>query len=304
MVKKRAQKPKSQVKRPVLIAALVVAIALVGAGFYFFMQHKQRVINNVEPEFDKTTAPSVPAPAHPKITPHSIWKPAPKTSWQWQLSVPVDTSVDAEMYDIDLFTNDASVVDTLHAKNRKVVCYISAGSVENWRPDADQFPAEVIGKDYAGWEGEKWLDIRRIDVIGPIMLKRLDQCRDKGFDAVEPDSILGYTQDTGFPLTYQDQLNFNRWFAKASHDRGLSIGLKEDPDQAADLVGDFDWALDEECFEFHGCDNMTPFIKAGKAVFNTEYALDSSQFCADANARNFNSIRKHKELDAYRETCR
>ena len=259
-----------------------------------------------EPKFNKVVAAKpAPLPSIIVINPSTIiWIPAPRTSWQWQLSTPVDQSVDAQMYDIDMFSNDVRVVQSLHAKGRHVVCYISAGSVEDWRPDAGQFPREVIGNDYAGWPGEKWLDIRRIDVLGPIMEKRLDECKSKGFDAVEPDSINAYTQDTGFPLSGDDQLKYNIWWADAAHKRGLSIGLKEDPDQAKELVTHFDWALDEECFEFGGCEKMMPFTTAGKAVFNTEYSLDSKQFCPEANKLNFNSIRKHKELDVYRETCR
>ena len=234
----------------------------------------------------------------------NIWHPAQQTSWQWQLSVPVDQSFDVQMYDIDMFSNDASVVSSLHAKGRKVVCYISAGSIENWRPDATQFPDSVVGKDYQGWPGEKWLDIRRLDIIVPLMEKRLDECQTKGFDGVEPDSINAYTQDTGFPLSYQDQLKYNKWWAQAAHKRGLSIGLKQDPEQAQDLQPYFDWALDEECFEFGGCDKMQPFVNNGKAVFNTEYNLPTSKFCTEANKLNFNSIKKNKELDAQRETCR
>ena len=167
-----------------------------------------------------------------------IWRPALNTSWQWQLeALPVDLSVDVEMYDIDLFENDSSVVQALHNRGRSVVCYISAGSWEDWRPDADEFPASIIGKEYEGWTGEKWLDIRQIDLVGPIMRARLDECKAKGFDGVEPDNIDGYTNDTGFPLTYEDQLKYNVWLANEAHARGLSIGLKNDPDQADDLPG-------------------------------------------------------------------
>ena len=55
------------------------------------------------------------------------------------------------MYDIDLFDNDASVVAALHAQGRKVVCYISVGTWEDWRPDAGDFSAPVMGKGYEGW---------------------------------------------------------------------------------------------------------------------------------------------------------
>ncbi len=236
-----------------------------------------------------------------------VWQPALNTSWQWQLSTPVDSSVNAVMYDIDLFENEAEVVAALHAKGRKVVCYISVGSWEEWRPDADQFPAEVIGNAYEGWPGEKWLDIRRIDLLGPIMRQRLDMCQAKGFDAVEPDNIDGYTNPTGFPLTYQHQLTYNIWLANEAHARGLSIGLKNDPDQVADLLPYFDWALTEDCFDQQWCHQVMPFITAGKAVFAAEYTdtgMTTDQFCVQDNAMNFNAILKKRDLDAWREACR
>lgn len=208
------------------------------------------------------------------------------------------------MYDIDLFENDASVVQALHAKERKAICYINIGTWEAWRPDAQAYPKNIIGKDYVGWPDEKWLDIRQRTVLAPIIEARLDQCKQKGFDGVEPDNISGYQQDTGFPITAQDQLDFNKWLAGAAHARGLSIGLKQDPDQAEALVADFDWALDEQCFEFSECDKMVSFIQAGKPVFNAEYNLGISDFCNEANERNFNSLRKNIDLDEYRQACR
>jgi hypothetical protein len=97
----------------------------------------------------------------PLVRAGGIWRPALNTSWQIQFSdLPIDQSVDAAMYDIDLFDNDASVVAALHAQGRKVVCYFSAGSWEEWRPDAGQFPEAVKGKGLVGWPGEQWLDIR------------------------------------------------------------------------------------------------------------------------------------------------
>lgn len=238
---------------------------------------------------------------------NSWWRPALNTSWQWQLSGSLDQSVDAVMYDVDLFETDTSVVAALHTQGRKVVCYISVGSWENWRPDAGQFPAAVVGNDYEGWPGEKWLDIRRIDLLGPIMRQRLDMCRTKGFDAIEPDNIDGYTNDTGFPLSYSDQLAYNRWLANEAHARGLSIGLKNDGDQVADLLSYFDWALTEDCFDQGWCSQLTPFVAAGKAVFAAEYTdtgMTTGQFCPQANALNFNAILKHRELNTWRQTCR
>ena len=164
----------------------------------------------------------------------------------------------------------------------------------------------VIGKDYAGWPGEKWLDIRRIDLLGPIMRARFDQCKAKGFDAIEPDNIDGYTNDTGFLLTYQDQLNYNIWLANEAHLRGLSIGLKNDGDQASDLLPYYDWALTEDCFFQEWCGDVTPFIAAGKAVFAAEYTdtgITPDEFCPQAETLQFSAILKHRGLDAWRQAC-
>jgi hypothetical protein len=252
-----------------------------------------------------TPTPTPSATPVPPTIPPGIWQPALTTSWQWQLSdLPVDQSVDVAMYDIDLFDNDAGVVGSLHAQGRKVVCYMSAGSWESFRPDADQFPASVKGNVLAGFPDERWLDVRRIDLLAPIMEARLDLCRAKGFDAVEADNVDGYANSSGFPLTYQDQLAYNIFLANAAHARGLSIGLKNDLGQIGDLLPYFDWALNEQCFQYDECDLLLPFINAGKAVFTVEYALAPNQFCGQANAMNFNALKKRESLDAYRVACR
>ena len=235
------------------------------------------------------------------------WKPSVSLRWQWQLSeMPVDLSLDVDMYDIDLFENDASVIAALHAQGRKVVCYVSVGSWEDWRPDEDQFPDSVIGEDYEGWPGENWLDIRQIELLAPVMRARLDLCRDKGFDGIEPDNIDGYTNDTGFPLTYEDQIRYNLWLADEAHARGLSIGLKNDPDQVADLLPYFDWALTEDCFAEGWCEEMLPFIQMGKPVFAAEYTDTGGsieQLCQEAEPLNFSLILKDRELGAWQEAC-
>lgn len=237
----------------------------------------------------------------------TIWKPTPGTTWQWQLSDdPLELPPNVQMIDMDLFDRDASQVATLHEQGKKVICYMSVGSWEDWRPDAASFPPEVIGKEYSGWEGEKWLDIRRIDLLSPILLARLDLCREKGFDGVEPDNIDGYTNRTGFPLAYQDQIRFNIWLAQEAHARGLSIGLKNDGDQADDLLSYFDWAMTEDCFAQEWCEEVLPFIRAGKAVFAAEYTdtgIQLEEFCPQAQQWGFSVILKNRDLDGWIKTC-
>src|SRR5947209_4215906 len=111
----------------------------------------------------------------------SYWTPGPNTSWQWQLTGTVDQTVNVAMYDIDLFNNSAGVVASLHAQGRRAVCYMSAGSWEDFRPDAARFPESVKGKALDGFPNERWLDVRNLDVLGPIISARLDMCKSKGF---------------------------------------------------------------------------------------------------------------------------
>ena len=223
----------------------------------------------------------------------TIWQPSGTTPWQWQLTdLPVDQSYDVVMYDIDLFDNDASVVASLHAQGRVVIAYFSAGSWEDWRPDADDFPDSVKGNNN-GWPGEKWLDVRQLDVLGPIMEARMDLAVQKGFDGVEPDNVDGYDNDSGF----------NIFLANAAHQRGLSVCLKNDVGQVVDLEPYFDWALNEECYNYNECDELLPFIDAGKAVMHVEYDESTSAFCPWSNAHDFSSMKKRLDLDAWMEPC-
>jgi len=222
------------------------------------------------------------------------------------------TTPPPSVYDIDAEYNSAETVAALHRLGKRVVCYVDAGVFETYRPDAASFPTPVRGKADSHWAGSFWLDIRRLDVLLPIMRARFQSCRDKGFDAIEPDEIDGYANESGFPLTYHHQLVYNRAIADLAHSLGLSVGLKGDIDQAADLWSAFDWTLNEQCFEFDECDLLTSsFVAHGKAVFEVEYDDPFSghhaapaTFCARANALNFNTMKMPLELDGGRWPCR
>ena len=231
------------------------------------------------------------------------WTPAPVTDWQIQFNGEIDTSLEVDMFEVDMFDTSAATVEEFHQQGTMVVCYISAGSWENWRPDADKVPKRVLGKSLSGWPGERWLDIRRLRVLKPLINARLDRCKAKGFDSAEFDNVNGYQNDTGFPLTGQDQLRFNIWLANAAHRHGLSVGLKNDGPQVPVLVDYFDWALVESCFYYDECKPYDAFVRAGKAVMAIEYRLERAQFCDRAARHGFNAIRKHRDLDAYRATC-
>lgn len=210
------------------------------------------------------------------------WKPPQRLSWYWQLTGTISNSYPAAAYDIDGFDNSQDEVSTLHAAGKRVICYIDVGTWENWRADASRFPSSVLGTPN-GWPGERWLDIRRLSALEPLMTARMQMCKRKRFDAIEPDNIDGYQNDTGFAISAQDQLTYDRWVAEEAHSLGLAVLQKNDPEQAKALQPNFDGALDEQCNEYSECSSFQPYLSAGKPVLNAEYNLSTSQFCPADN---------------------
>lgn len=225
-------------------------------------------------------------------------------SWQIQYSGEMDYSLDVDMFNIDLFDTDTQTIAELKERGIFVMCYFSAGSHEDWKPDARNFPADTLGKSMRGWKGETWLDIRQIEALKPVMNARLDMAAAKGCDGVDPDNVNGYENDTGFPLTYEDQIAFNIYLANSAHERGLLIGLKNDIFQIDDLQPYFDWLINEDCFSIGECDSLLPFVRLRKPVFIIDYGLIPWRFCRLANEMNFNLINKRRNLGAYRTACR
>jgi hypothetical protein len=207
------------------------------------------------------------------------------------------------VFDIDGEQNTSATVATLHAQGARVICYFDAGGWENYRSDAASFPSSVLGSTMSGWPDERWLDIRQLDVLVPLMDKRIQDCKAKGFDAVEPDVVDGYTNSTGFPLTAGDQLAYNRALTAVAHRYGLGVALKNDPEQAATLEPAFDFAIVEECVQYGECSSYSPFISAGKAVLHVEYKGTTASFCPVTTALGFSSMKKKLALDAWREVC-
>ena len=231
------------------------------------------------------------------------WRPVPRTTWQWQLSGTVDTSVDAQLYDIDLFDTPPETIDSLHAAGRQVVCSFSAGSYEIRRPDSERFPRRVIGASLdPPYASERWIDIRT-PAIRPIMEARLDLAALKECDGVEPDHADGYEHKTGFKLKASHQRAYNRFVADAAHERGLAVGLKNNARQAAALEPSFDFAIAEQCFEFDECSKYAPFVDRGKAVLQVEYDADPAEFCPAAAQLGFSAILKRIDVGIPRVPC-
>ncbi|AJQ96182.1 endo alpha-1,4 polygalactosaminidase [Gynuella sunshinyii] len=240
----------------------------------------------------------------------SWYQPTVGVKWQWQLQQTLNTSYNVDIYDIDLFDTSKETIATLQSTGKKVICYFSAGSYEEWRDDANQFNAADKGAKLDDWEGERWLDIRSSNVR-TIMTKRLDLAKIKGCDGVEPDNMDGYQNNPGFNLTANDQLDYNRFIATEAHQRNLSVGLKNDLDQVAQLVSHFDFSVNEQCFEYDECDLLKPFIDAGKPVLNAEYnskyrnnTTTRNDLCTQSVNMQFSTLILPLALDdSYRDSC-
>lgn len=242
-------------------------------------------------------------PDVPPVVAWTGWRPPPGLTWRWQLQGDVPTDRDVDAYDIDLFDPPDATFTALEARGVRVICYLSAGSWEEWRADAGAFPAAVRGRPLDGWPGERWLDIRSARVV-ELMEARLDHARARGCDAVELDNVTGWNDDTGFPLSRLDQLAYNRALANAAHTRGLAVALKNAGDLVPDLVDWFDFEINEECFAYDECDDLMPFVDAGKAVLSAEYAPDeatararAATVCPDARHRGFTTLFLPLDLD-------
>jgi hypothetical protein len=247
---------------------------------------------------------SVPeASTTPAQTAGERWRPEQGTSWQYQLSGALDPSVDAAVFDVDWEETTADQVAALHAAGRRVICYVNAGAFEEWRPDAGAYPEVVLGEPLDGWPGERWLDVRRTDVLLPLLAARMDVCQSKGFDAVEADNVDGWANESGFPLTSADQIAFNTAVAQLAHARGMSIALKNDVEQIDALGPVFDFAVNEECLAYDECGEYEAFLATGKAVLHVEYENITSQQCGAVSRIRMSTILKSPDLGSRLQHC-
>ncbi|PYI35819.1 hypothetical protein BP00DRAFT_307321, partial [Aspergillus indologenus CBS 114.80] len=248
----------------------------------------------------------------------TLWQPQVGTTWQIILTDPLDPrTIDrtTEVYDLDLWLNDAATIAALHAQHRKVICYFSAGSHEAWRPDAAAFPAAALGHVLAGWPDERWLDIRSA-AVRRALAARLDLAAQKGCDGVDPDNVDGYDNDNGLGLTAADAVAFVGWLAAQAHARGLAVGLKNAGAIVPDVLAQMQWCVNEQCVEMAECDTYAPFVAHGKPVFHIEYpngeevvgrgavaAAQREMVCAAEGAVGFSTVIKNINLDAWVEVC-
>jgi len=262
---------------------------------------------------------ALPAPVPCDRTEGSCYVPPPGTSWQLQLTCDdgatcTNLGVRAGLYDIDWDDTPASTVGAIHGAGGRAVCHISAGTWEDWRSDAASFPSGVIGEKDEGWSGEKWLDVRALGVVLPIMAARMDVCQRKGFDGVQFDNVDGWQARTGFPLTRVDYVRYSAMLANTAHAKGMSAAFANAVENLRDLLPYMDWFLIEECSTYGECDQARPFTAAGKFVGGIEYRRPGERrsrkglqgplpFCSLYERHGISGVLKDLDLDSFLRAC-
>lgn len=293
----------------ILAGALVVVVAIaLGVGLGVGLRHGNDGGGDDDSGDDDSPAP--PQVTNPQAIEGSFWRPDAGTTWQIVLQPIQDTSLNVSVYDIDLYSTDASLIAQLHQQGRKVICYFSAGSYEDWRPDAGDFAKSDRGKGLDGWPGEWWLNVSSPNVH-KIMAARLDLAHEKGCDGVDPDNIDGFDNDSGFDLTKQQAVDYLEFLAVESHARNMSIGLKNGGAIVESTLLMMQWQVNEQCAQYDECDSFQPFIDANKPVFHIEYpdsapevsSSDRARFCDTKTDGGFSTLLKKMKLDDWFETC-
>jgi hypothetical protein len=230
--------------------------------------------------------------------------------------------VTPQVFDIDLYANlrtaelNTAAVEAIHAAGGHAICYVDAGSIETYRPDYQAFvdfddacDGCLIGKPFSKiFSDENYANINNGQGQRDFMLQmneaRVTKCEEAGFDAVEFDVVAVWetsARRSGWHISAATQLIFNRALADIAHRHGMSVALKNDPAQIPDLEPSFDFAINEQCFQYHECSTLDSFVEAGKAVFSVEYRTPLDVFCPRATKRGFGSILKAPNYSLFDE---
>lgn len=296
-----------------IVASLVIVGLAVGLGVGLSNRHSSSAASSSDARPDSNPGNTSTTGTSSSAAPP--WQPAVGVKWQIVLQAPInETEIDVPVYDLDLFDSTASIITWAQGQGRKVICYFSAGSYEDWRPDSASFKPEDYGNGLEGWEGEYWLNTSSANARN-IMLARLDQAAKKGCDGVDPDNIDGYENDSGLDLTTDTAVDFVRFLADATHARNMSFGLKNGAKILSQVVDLIQWNVVEECFQYDECSDYKPVIDAGKPVFLIEYPTTEEkasyvsdekkqEICGNAGIpRGFSTILKNMNLDEWIVQC-
>ena len=130
------------------------------------------------------------------------------------------------------------------------------------------------------------------------MLARVKEAKLIGVDAIEFDDVDAYQSHSGLSITPAAQLPYNAALANLAHRMGLSVGLKNDRDQADALQPYFDFGIEEECWAERRVRSGPGLAERSTARRCSTWSTGRrrSAFCPQSNSPqfDFNSIREDR----------
>ena len=197
----------------------------------------------------------------------------------WGPQEPLSTPGDLVLLDANL--RSAAEIKQQKAQGKKVVCYISAGTIENWRDDAKQAMSTVaLGNKYKGWGGtEQWVNVLQWETAKPIMSKRISEAASKGCDAIEVDNIDCYDYGSGCVAGASKSelkaksVEYITWLANTAHSKGMGVAMKNvnGPSDVPSIAKLGDMAIEEANPIPSEWKNFKSFMDQGKLVVSVQY---------------------------------
>ncbi|KAH6612973.1 glycoside hydrolase superfamily [Boeremia exigua] len=319
---KAASRPQKRIsRRKVLIGA---AIAIVVLGLALGVGLGLSIGRDSDDDDDISGQSDPPQTSTPPEMAALPWTPNVNDTWQITLLRPPvfaagvsSTTPDVTIFDVDLFDTPTETIEVLHGLGKKVICYFSAGSFENWRPDAGSFRAADKGKELDGWPGETWLNISS-ESVRAIMKSRVELAGEKRCDGVDPDNVDGYDNDNGLGLTTDHSVSLMEYLSSVAHPLNLTLGLKNAGRIIPAVLPFVNFSVNEQCVQYSECEQFQKFIEAGKPVFHIEYPNENdnsdtslqanlvNKSCGkdrEANTEGFSTVLKNMNLDGWVEYC-
>jgi hypothetical protein len=231
--------------------------------------------------------------------------PAADSAWQAQLSGAIDPELSVELFYLDPDSNEPGALARLKEQEKHYVCYLSAGTFEPWRADANEFPERVRGNALENYPEEQWLDVRDA-TVRQLMSDRVAALALEGCEGIVPESMEVHAADTGFDLTLYDALDYAGWFVERIHAAGISAGLHGPSVLTTSLAMAADWGLAVACVEPSGCSEFQPLVELGKPVLHVEFGDEETapDVCRSAERLGFDALIKRESFDAFRIACR
>ena len=183
------------------------------------------------------------------------------------------------------------------------ICYVNGFQTQ----PGVAWPAELLvtvdGEPFVdpNWPDENIIDISSIsnrEDAAAIQFTSIEQCAERGFDAVEFDNLDSFSRSDG-QLSLDDAVAFAALLVTHAHHLGLAAGQKNTGElgtRGRDEIG-FDFAIVEECDQFEECEAFTEVY--GDRVIDIEYTDELrrpfAQFCSD-DAAPASTILRDREL--------